>query len=259
MHKTTAISETPLFRGPENDPIPLKEQKKIQIDIRRHIPSSKACSGPIKRSIKDPLKVLLPRREKEGRKGLFDRDEIKSWRKVMPPVGAGTVAGAASLPLKQQEVVALRPDPMECYEKKKRAQDDLRERLHQEQPSSRRKSSIHSRLGLRIQAEERPVLGRQELERFRPDVKPWDVNPEFVPRGRNYYEHDTREDEYLIHNSSRGRFNAKSSRDRGRGYTRSRPYDNRSSGGPFRRSRRDPVDAMEWKHDRYSGERDFHR
>ena len=32
------------------------------------------------------------------------------------------------------------------------------------------------------------VLSREELERERPQVKPWEVNPEFVPKGRYYFE-----------------------------------------------------------------------
>jgi hypothetical protein len=27
-----------------------------------------------------------------------------------------------------------------------------------------------------------------ELESQRPEVKPWEVNPTYVPRGRNYFE-----------------------------------------------------------------------
>ncbi|QQP55170.1 Putative LOC100742483, partial [Caligus rogercresseyi] len=96
----SVISEIPLFRGPENDPIPLKEQKKIQIDIRRPIRSGKSSPGPIKRGIKDPTKLTLPRREKEGRKCLFDREEIKNWKKevVGPETRApnNTTAAAAS-------------------------------------------------------------------------------------------------------------------------------------------------------------------
>jgi hypothetical protein len=31
-------------------------------------------------------------------------------------------------------------------------------------------------------------LSREELERERPQVKPWEVNPEFVPKGGYYFE-----------------------------------------------------------------------
>ena len=31
-------------------------------------------------------------------------------------------------------------------------------------------------------------LSREELERERPQVKPWDINPEFVPKGHSYFE-----------------------------------------------------------------------
>jgi hypothetical protein len=32
------------------------------------------------------------------------------------------------------------------------------------------------------------VLDREGLESMRPDIKPWDINPEYVPKGGNYYE-----------------------------------------------------------------------
>ena len=39
------------------------------------------------------------------------------------------------------------------------------------------------------------VLDRERLEAGRPDVKPWDVEPEMVPREGRYWGHDSREDE----------------------------------------------------------------
>lgn len=36
--------------------------------------------------------------------------------------------------------------------------------------------------------QESDVLDRDQLESRRPNTKPWEVNPEYVPRGRGYYE-----------------------------------------------------------------------
>ncbi len=54
--------------------------------------------------------------------------------------------------------------------------------------STDRRERVRSRLG-----DSAAALNREELENLRPDVKPWDINPEYVPKGRNYFEHDDRE------------------------------------------------------------------
>ncbi len=59
--------------------------------------------------------------------------------------------------------------------------------------------SIKDRLGARSSngqgqrpsngpSHESDVLDRDQLESRRPNTKPWEVNPEYVPRGRGYYE-----------------------------------------------------------------------
>ena len=50
------------------------------------------------------------------------------------------------------------------------------------------------------------------MEYRRPQVKPWEVNPESVPRSRYYFEHDNRENFQGFRGSYRGSF-----RGRGRG------------------------------------------
>ena len=111
------------------------------------------------------------------------------------------------------------------------------------------------------------VMDREELESRRPDIKPWDLNPEFVPKGPSYFEHDDREGD---EDDNRGGFRSggggrgfqrggggsfRGGRDRGRprgggfGSWRGRyedRYDDNRSRVPDRG--RSPF---EWKHDRF--------
>ncbi len=110
-------------------------------------------------------------------------------------------------------------------------------------------TSVQDRLGrqqTRFQHEENDKnLDREELESQRPDVKPWEINPEYVPRSRYYFEvcdfhgsfaffgavsqtilllqHDNREDFVSDNRGGRGRgrgyFNS-----RGRGFRRESYY-----------------------------------
>lgn len=71
-----------VFRGPEMGEIDPREMKKIQIDIRRNLPPGKAKSGLIvDRDLGDPALLGVPRRPNEGRRQLFDRDEIRQAEK----------------------------------------------------------------------------------------------------------------------------------------------------------------------------------
>lgn len=65
------------------------------------------------------------------------------------------------------------------------------------------------------------ILDRNELESRRPQVKPWEVNPELVPRNGYYFEHDNREGHQREPVASNDTY---SFRGRGRGRGRSRPY-----------------------------------
>lgn len=71
-----------VFRGPEMAEIDPREMKKIQIDIRRNLPPNKARAGQtVDRSLGDPVQLSVPRRPGEGKRELFDRDEIKQAEK----------------------------------------------------------------------------------------------------------------------------------------------------------------------------------
>jgi hypothetical protein len=61
--------DEPKFRGAEDELPRSKEQRKIQIEIRRSIPGSRSSSSPARRSIRDPSNVFLCRRR--GKKSRF--------------------------------------------------------------------------------------------------------------------------------------------------------------------------------------------
>ena len=52
-----------IFAGAEFGRIDAKEQRKIQIDIRRSIPAHKISSSPIRRGVEDPATVRVARRK----------------------------------------------------------------------------------------------------------------------------------------------------------------------------------------------------
>ncbi|XP_018378485.1 PREDICTED: serine/threonine-protein kinase fray2-like isoform X3 [Trachymyrmex cornetzi] len=66
----------PLFRGPQNAQIDTSELRRIKVDIHRNIP----VKGPVtelERDILNPEDVIVKRREGEGCKPIFDREELK--------------------------------------------------------------------------------------------------------------------------------------------------------------------------------------
>ena len=77
----TSKQNEPDFKGPEDILPRSKEQKKIQIEIRRSISSKRArTTSPVRRSIRDPENtVQITRSSNEGKSPLFDRDEIKHF------------------------------------------------------------------------------------------------------------------------------------------------------------------------------------
>ena len=79
----TSKQNEPDFKGPEDVLPRSKEQKKIQIEIRRSISSKRArTTSPVRRSIRDPENtVQITRSSNEGKSPLFDRDEIKHFVK----------------------------------------------------------------------------------------------------------------------------------------------------------------------------------
>ena len=86
------------------------------------------------------------------------------------------------------------------------------------------------------------ILDREEIEFRRPQVKPWEVNPEYVPRNNFYFEHDNREDFRGSSFRGRGDFRGHRGGFRGRGGRGGR-------GGFVKRSRVD--DFGDWKHDKF--------
>ena len=96
----TSRREEPDFKGAEDSLPRTKEQKKIQIEIRRNIASNRISRSPVRRSIRDPNTVYISRFEmfdfffisiifqlfscnfrssEEGRYPIFDRDDIKRF------------------------------------------------------------------------------------------------------------------------------------------------------------------------------------
>lgn len=125
---------------------------------------------------------------------------------------------------------------------------DVRERLG-ERHIERKGVSVRERLGDQ-------VLDRERLEAGRPDVKPWEAEPEMVPREGRYWDHDSREGKYDREGGGRGGYshrgyhrgsrNFRSHRGRGgfnsyRGRGRRQDYGNRRS-------------ETDWKHDKYHQE-----
>lgn len=60
-------------------------------------------------------------------------------------------------------------------------------------------------------------------ERFHP-MKPWEIDPEYVPKGRSYFEHDNRDEMMRAPHRGRGMPNMRGGPMRGRGMMRGRPF-----------------------------------
>lgn len=76
-------------------------------------------------------------------------------------------------------------------EKSPRENRDVRERLGDRQGERGGGVSVRERLG-------EQVMDRERLEAGRPDVKPWDVEPELVPREGRYWGHDSRDRKSVV-------------------------------------------------------------
>ncbi|XP_012146365.1 uncharacterized protein LOC100879792 isoform X2 [Megachile rotundata] len=68
---------TPIFKGPEGTQISVTELRRIKVDIHRNIPG-KSTADDLHRDIVNPEDVVIQRREGEGSKPIFERDEIKN-------------------------------------------------------------------------------------------------------------------------------------------------------------------------------------
>ncbi|EFN87027.1 hypothetical protein EAI_05926 [Harpegnathos saltator] len=72
----SASEAVPLFKGPEGTQINTTELRRIKVDIYRNIPTKRQVTD-LQRDILNPEDVILKRREGEGSKPIFERDEIK--------------------------------------------------------------------------------------------------------------------------------------------------------------------------------------
>ena len=84
LFQLTSRNNEPDFKGAEEDLPRSKEQKKIQIEIRRSIPSNRASNSPVRRSIRNPSTVYISRSHHEGKNPIFDRDDIKRFVPKVP-------------------------------------------------------------------------------------------------------------------------------------------------------------------------------
>ena len=57
------VENLPEFRGPELGPLSRKEFKKIQIEIRRNLPQKSSRRSPLRRTVADPERLVVPRRQ----------------------------------------------------------------------------------------------------------------------------------------------------------------------------------------------------
>merc|ERR1719154_296925 len=148
---------------------------------------------------------------------------------------------------------------------------DIRARLGGREKSPRDSRDVRERLGDRqgerggggVSVRQRlgeQVMDRERLEAGRPDVKPWDVEPELVPREGRYWGHDSREEEMLLWERERGGDRdgrgGFSHRGHYRGGRSSRSPRGRGGFHPYRgRGRRQDYGGRrsetDWKHDKF--------
>ncbi|XP_046437767.1 uncharacterized protein LOC124188874 [Daphnia pulex] len=160
-----------IFRGPEGTVIDLNELKKITVDIRRNLARGTipASHSPLRYAF-NPSDVVLVRRPGEGSRQIFDREELKPR-----PAEERVIKLAADL-----------PDRLE----------------HQQRSPSRSHDPFAGTSGSSFQQDSRSVDGDGEGDlRFRlmekksseENKERMNADPNFVPQGRYYYEHDNRE------------------------------------------------------------------
>lgn len=212
-----------IFKGRELGDIDSKELKRIQIDIKRSIPSHRVSTSPIRRRVVNPKTVVISRRKPEGKRPIFDRDEIRDWdtaaaaeKRSINLVGRDRSRSPRKRggdPTPPSSSARMRQDGngdsgsvrSRLGQKRARSRDGSpnygrRRRLDGEGNGGDGPSPLDARDRLNRQRRRNDfdpnrVLDREELESRRPDIKPWDINPEFVPKGINYFEHDDRNDD----------------------------------------------------------------
>jgi len=222
-----------IFCGPEGTVIDLNELKKITVDIRRNLPRGvpAAPHGPLRFAF-NPSDVMIVRRAGEGSRPIFDREELKP-RSI------------------EERVIKLATN---------HSQVDMMDH----QVPSPIAASIGFQNNYQIEGDNESDLRYRLMEKKNnEDMKErMNADPNFVPQGRYYYEHDNREkfnrgrgrfvrDSHRGHNNHRGGFN-----NGHRGHFRgdrggTRPARGTGHGEPFRGSFRGKQRSPDWKHDMY--------
>uniref|UniRef100_A0A0C9RXS6 Complementary sex determination N-terminal domain-containing protein n=1 Tax=Fopius arisanus TaxID=64838 RepID=A0A0C9RXS6_9HYME len=72
---SSSTSNAPLFKGREGSKISVSELKTIKVNIHRNIPNAEETTELL-RDITNPDEIALKRREGEGSKPIFEREEI---------------------------------------------------------------------------------------------------------------------------------------------------------------------------------------
>ena len=210
-----------MFRGPEHDHIDIKELKKIQIDIRRPVPHPARADEPVIRKLGEKQKLVIPRKPEEGRRPLFNREDIKA--NAVPEEKTE----------KREQKIQIKVAPLEEYERRLGGEIAEEQREREESPRSETRD-VRARLGDRESSWETasPPERRDVRERLGLSIKDRlgeqlrEEEAEFRPRGGP-----------PRHHRGGGR------RGRGRGY--------RAGGGRGGRGAR----ADDWKyHDKYQEE-----
>jgi hypothetical protein len=239
---TEAIpKERSIFCGPEGTVIELSELKKITVDIRRTLPRGviPAPHGPL-RLVFNPADIMIVRRPGEGSRPLCHRDEFKppvsEERYIKLATGHQVAAARDSFsPPPRMEAATAAPVAFQNnYQMESEGDADLRHRLMEKKISSE-------------------------------DVKErMNADPNFVPQGRYYFEHDNRE------RFQRGRGRVFRDNSSQRGNNRSYSNNNSSNRGSYNNNKSDRGGHFEsfrgsfrgnsyrgrqrspnWKHDLY--------
>ncbi len=141
----------------------------------------------------------------EGQKPVFDRDEINSWtapdsekRSVNLLRDKDVSDRRRQQPERERQDVRDR-SPLGRADRMASSRDQQRtsvkDRLGVAAGGDRKSTGqVRDRLGERegVLEDTERMLDREEMESRRPNTRPWDINPEYVPRGRNYYEVGTK-------------------------------------------------------------------
>lgn len=234
--------QSSIFVGPEGTRIDLNELKKITVDIRRTMSRNNASisHGPLRYAFK-PEDFILIRRPGEGSRPIFDREELKTL----------------SI---EERVIKLA--------------HDVPDRMDVElSPVQRSRDSYSGPSGFQQQQDARSMDGDSEGDlRFRlmekktnDEIKDrMSTDPNFVPQGRYYYEHDNR-DKYnnrgrgfAFRGNSRGNFHHQHQNNQQQQNNPSYRGNYRGNGGgQFRESHRGSyrgrlgLRSPDWQHDLY--------